>query len=92
MESWHSQKCTCQATNTCSNGRPHMGVAVQFQKVQRNEAVNNYVDAEAHVHLIKALRAKDGKKARAAIRMDIVRGGESLLGYLTGTIERHESE
>lgn len=49
-----------------------------------NEAVNHYVGAEEHVHLIKALRAKDGKKARAAIRMDIVRGGESLLGYLTG--------
>lgn len=49
-----------------------------------NEAVNHYVGAEAHVHLIEALRARDGRKARAAIRMDIVRGGESLLGYLTG--------
>ncbi len=47
-----------------------------------NEVVNDYVGAEEHTHLIKALRAKDGKKARAAITMDIVRGGESLLAHL----------
>jgi GntR family colanic acid and biofilm gene transcriptional regulator len=47
-----------------------------------NEVENDYVGAEAHRHLIKALRAKDGKKARAAIVMDIVRGGQALLNYL----------
>lgn len=49
-----------------------------------NQVANNYVGAEAHTHLIKALRAKDGKKARAAITMDILRGGDELMGYLTG--------
>ena len=49
-----------------------------------NEVVNNYVGAEEHANLIQALRAKDGKKARAAITMDILRGGEALLAYLTG--------
>ncbi len=48
-----------------------------------NEVENDYVGAEAHEHLINALRAKDGKKARAAIVMDIVRGGHALLNYLT---------
>ena len=48
-----------------------------------NEVANNYVGAEEHTNLIKALRAKDGKKARAAITMDILRGGEALLSYLT---------
>jgi DNA-binding GntR family transcriptional regulator len=52
--------------------------------VYYNEVVNDYVGAEAHVHLIKALRAKNGTKAREAIAMDIVRGGESLLAYLKG--------
>ena len=47
-----------------------------------NEIENDYVGAEAHRHLIKALRAKDGKKARAAIMMDIVRGGQALLNHL----------
>ena len=50
--------------------------------VYYNEVVNDYVGAEEHTHLIKALHAKDGKKARAAITMDILRGGEALLGYL----------
>jgi DNA-binding GntR family transcriptional regulator len=48
-----------------------------------NQIENDYVGAEAHVHLIGALRAKDGRKARAAIEMDIVRGGQALLNYLT---------
>ncbi len=48
-----------------------------------NQIENDYVGAEAHVHLIAALRAKDGSKARAAIEMDIVRGGQALLNYLT---------
>ena len=48
-----------------------------------NEVANNYVGAEEHTNLIKALRARDGKKARAAITMDILRGGEALMGYLT---------
>jgi GntR family transcriptional regulator, colanic acid and biofilm gene transcriptional regulator len=48
-----------------------------------NEVTNDYVGAEEHLNLIKALRAKDGKKARAAITSDILRGGEALLGYLT---------
>jgi DNA-binding GntR family transcriptional regulator len=47
-----------------------------------NEVANDYVGAEEHRHLIKALHAKDGKKARAAITGDILRGGEALLGYL----------
>jgi len=49
-----------------------------------NEVANNYVGAEEHRHLIRALRAKDGNKARSAIRMDILRGGEALLDHLTG--------
>ena len=49
-----------------------------------NAVENDYIGAEAHRHLIKALRAKDGEKARAAIVMDIVRGGQALLNYLTG--------
>lgn len=48
-----------------------------------NEIANNYVGAEAHEHLIKALRAKDGKKARAAITTDILRGGDELMAHLT---------
>jgi len=47
-----------------------------------NEVASNYVGAEAHTHLIKALRAKDGKKARAAITMDILRGGNELMAHL----------
>ena len=49
-----------------------------------NEAAGDYVGAEAHRHLIKALAARDGKKARAAIVMDIERGGRALLNYLSG--------
>lgn len=47
-----------------------------------NEVENDYVGAGAHRDLVKALRAKDGKKARAAITTDIVRGGQALLDYL----------
>ena len=47
-----------------------------------NEVENDYVGAEAHRHLIKALAANDSRKARAAIEMDIVRGGQALLKYL----------
>lgn len=47
-----------------------------------NEVENDYVGAEAHTHLVAALRAKDGKKARAAITHDIVRGGQALLNHL----------
>ena len=49
-----------------------------------NDVANNYVGAEEHRHLIKALRARDGSKARAAITMDILRGGEALMAYLAG--------
>lgn len=49
-----------------------------------NEVATDYVGAEEHTHLIRALRAKDGAKARAAITRDILRGGEALLGYLNG--------
>jgi GntR family colanic acid and biofilm gene transcriptional regulator len=49
-----------------------------------NEVANDYVGAEEHAHLITALRARDGKKARAAIGRDILRGGEALLAYLAG--------
>jgi GntR family colanic acid and biofilm gene transcriptional regulator len=47
-----------------------------------NEVANNYVGAEAHGHLIKALRARDGKKARLAITTDILRGGDELMAHL----------
>lgn len=47
-----------------------------------NEVENDYIGAEEHRHLIKALRCKDGKKARAAIAMDIARGGAPILRYL----------
>jgi DNA-binding GntR family transcriptional regulator len=50
---------------------------VYYTKVE-----HDYVGAEEHLHLIDALARKDGRKARAAIRMDILRGGESLLAYL----------
>jgi DNA-binding GntR family transcriptional regulator len=49
-----------------------------------NDVANTYVGAAEHRHLIKALRARDGDKARAAIQMDIERGGEALLDYLKG--------
>jgi GntR family transcriptional regulator, colanic acid and biofilm gene transcriptional regulator len=54
-----------------------------------NEVENNYVGASEHRRLIKALRAKDGKKAHTAIVMDITRGGEALLRYLA---EREPSD
>ncbi len=47
-----------------------------------NKVENDYVGAGAHRDLIKALRAKDGKRAREAIEEDIVRGGKALLVYL----------
>jgi len=53
-----------------------------------NEVANDYVGAEEHLHLIDALRAKDARKARAAIAADIRRGGEALLKYLTGRPRR----
>ena len=46
------------------------------------QATNDYVGAEEHRNLLAALRARNGRKARAAIRMDIVRGGESLLAFI----------
>jgi GntR family transcriptional regulator, colanic acid and biofilm gene transcriptional regulator len=52
--------------------------------VYYNEIANDYTGAEEHLHLIEALRARDARRARAAIRMDILRGGESLLRYLDG--------
>jgi len=42
---------------------------------------NDYVGAEEHLHLLEALRRRDGKAARAAIEKDIVRGGMNLLRY-----------
>lgn len=50
--------------------------------VYYNEVANNYVGAPEHGHLIDALRRKDSRKARAAVKMDILRGGEDLLAYL----------
>ena len=50
--------------------------------VYYKELENNYVGAAGHRYLIEALRTRNGKKARAAIKMDIERGGESLLRYL----------
>lgn len=44
-------------------------------------ADNEYVGAEEHLHLLEALRRRDGKAARAAIEKDIVRGGMNLLRY-----------
>jgi GntR family transcriptional regulator, colanic acid and biofilm gene transcriptional regulator len=56
-----------------------------------NEVENDYVGAEAHRHLLKALRARDGRKARDAIVMDIARGGQALLSYLNGESARPPS-
>ena len=47
-----------------------------------NDVANDYIGAEEHRHLITALSAMDGKKARAAVTRDILRGGEALLDYL----------
>lgn len=47
-----------------------------------NDVENTYVGAVEHRHLIKALRARDGDKARGAVQMDIERGGEALLNYI----------
>ena len=51
--------------------------------VYYNEVTNNYVGAEEHVHLIEALRSRNARKARSAVKMDILRGGEALLSYLS---------
>ena len=56
------------------------------------QALNNYVGAEEHRHLLAALRAKDGRKARAAVRMDIERGGESLLAFIDSHAERDAAQ
>jgi DNA-binding GntR family transcriptional regulator len=48
-----------------------------------NEAINAYVGAEEHLHLIDALRRRDRKKARAAIERDILRGGQNIIRMLT---------
>jgi DNA-binding GntR family transcriptional regulator len=47
-----------------------------------NDVAPTYVGAVEHRHLIKALRARDGDKARDAVQMDIERGGEALLDYI----------
>ncbi|HEY4137790.1 MAG TPA: GntR family transcriptional regulator, partial [Casimicrobiaceae bacterium] len=41
--------------------------------VYYNELENNYVGAAGHRYLLDALRTRNGKKARAAIKMDIER-------------------
>jgi DNA-binding GntR family transcriptional regulator len=53
-----------------------------------NDVFNDYVGAEEHRHLIKALRTRDGAKARAAIGQDIERGGRALMKYLERLPER----
>jgi DNA-binding GntR family transcriptional regulator len=42
---------------------------------------NDYVGADEHLHLLDALRRKNGKAARKAIEKDIVRGGMNLIKY-----------
>jgi GntR family transcriptional regulator, colanic acid and biofilm gene transcriptional regulator len=56
-----------------------------------NEAVNNYVGAEEHVHLIDALGRREPRKARAAIERDILRGGESIIRFLNEKAAAHSS-
>ncbi|HVO87582.1 MAG TPA: FCD domain-containing protein, partial [Casimicrobiaceae bacterium] len=52
--------------------------------VYYNDITHDYVGAEEHLHLIEALRERNARKARAAIKMDILRGGDSLLRHLDG--------
>jgi DNA-binding GntR family transcriptional regulator len=47
-----------------------------------NDIPPKHAGAEEHARVIEALRAGNGKKARAAIRMDILRAGEGLIAYL----------
>jgi DNA-binding GntR family transcriptional regulator len=47
-----------------------------------NDVATKSAGAEEHTRVIEALRAGNGKKARAAIKMDILRAGESLIAYL----------
>jgi GntR family colanic acid and biofilm gene transcriptional regulator len=53
-------------------------------KVYHEDVITDYVGADEHVHLIRALERKDGPAARTALERDIVRGGEGILRHLTG--------
>jgi DNA-binding GntR family transcriptional regulator len=57
-----------------------------------NEAENTYVGAGAHRNLIAALRAKEGRKARAAIKLDIELGGENLLAFIDAKAAREATD
>jgi DNA-binding GntR family transcriptional regulator len=45
---------------------------------------NEYIGAEEHLNLLKALRRRDKRAARRAIEQDIARGGENILRYFKG--------
>jgi DNA-binding GntR family transcriptional regulator len=49
--------------------------------VYYREIENDYLGAEEHENVLKALSTRDGKAARQAIEADIVRGGMNLLNY-----------
>ncbi|MBA4362443.1 MAG: GntR family transcriptional regulator, partial [Pseudomonas sp.] len=44
---------------------------------------NTYIGADEHLVLIEALREKKPAKARKAIAEDIMRGGVSIIGFIT---------
>ncbi len=47
----------------------------------RERADDNYLGAEEHSNVIRALERRDGSAARYAIVGDLVRGGDGILGY-----------
>jgi GntR family transcriptional regulator, colanic acid and biofilm gene transcriptional regulator len=61
-------------------------------KVYHEEVITDYVGADEHVHLIAALRRRDGPAARLALERDIVRGGEGILRHLSSLQEAAAAE
>ena len=52
-------------------------------KVYHEDIRTDYISADEHVHLIEALKSRDGKRVRVALQRDIERGGEAIMEYLT---------
>ena len=51
-------------------------------RMYHEHMTEGYVDADEHVHILDALRRKDGAASRRALEQDILRGGEGIVRYL----------
>jgi GntR family colanic acid and biofilm gene transcriptional regulator len=51
-------------------------------KLYHEQMADAYRDADEHVHIIDALRDRDGAAARKALERDLLRGGEGIVKYL----------